>query len=150
MNAPARLGLMAATAAMFAGCAPVRTPGTEGLRADQMALVTIPSHPPVHDAHGRKAHVSVARIDGREYAIDRDTRFWLTPGRHEFAVFYLHCVHGPGTWFNPFAEGLGLGMPTGRAELDAEPGRRYVLEAWTTGAGSMALTRHRFRQVGDR
>lgn len=127
------------------GCA-VQTPGTQRLRADQMAQVTVPKHLPAHDLLGNPVHVRAVYIDGLEYPLKRDQDFWLTPGRHTFRVFYGECDHRPEMWLKESTEGLAAGMAGDGEEvlLDAKPGRKYRFQAYTTADVGPTATRQFF------
>lgn len=142
----ARHGIVLFAVLLLAGCGPMRTPRTDGLPRDQLALLRVPQHNDVHGWRGERIHVAGVKIDGAEYPKRGDVEFLLVPGDHTIEVFYGHCVHGPALWLNPFAE-FTLGPPHGQLRFAAAAGRQYVLTGVSRGGGSVMEIRHDVRDL---
>lgn len=143
-------GHLAAAAALLAGCnAPVRTPGTEGLPPERLALVRVRQHDGLAAWRGRPVHIETVYADDAEYPLARDRDVLLTPGPHKLAVDYGLCPHGRDRTAGDFDADAGVFTgPFGRIDATLEAGATYTVTADPTLVGRNATeTRHGLRPV---
>jgi hypothetical protein len=124
--------------AALVGCGPTRTAGTQGLAANQLAVLEVDRHNAIPGLHID----SITIDDDQNFDVTRDRTFYLTPGEHKVAVGYGQCVHGPPAWFSP-ASRWNLFASHGGTTMQVEAGKRYELSGWKEGIGSLMHYLHK-------
>lgn len=114
-----------------------------GCASENIATLEIPGHPLGH----REYHVTAVEIDGEESdgVGGSDETFDVAPGRHVVSVHYGRCVHGLDRYpFPTLKEMAILGPPAGRAEVETQVGKTYVLKVTVSGGGSVTRYAYEF------